>query len=87
MPGASRVGKDVAGGTIVGNLAPTVLVNNSPVAVKGAAVAGHGRRAHSGPVMVGASGNVLANNIPVCRAGDSASCGHPASGSGDVIVN
>ena len=87
MPGAARVGADAAGGTIVGNLAPTVLVNGSPIAVKGAAVAGHGRRAHRGPVMAGASGNVFANNIPVCRAGDAASCGHPASGSGDVNVN
>lgn len=87
MPGASRIGKDVAGGTIVGDLAPTVKVNNSSIAVKGAVVSGHGRSPHNGPVMVGASGNVFANNIPVCRAGDSASCGHPASGSGDVIVN
>jgi len=45
MPGVSRVGADAAGGTIVGNLAPTVLVNGSPIAVQGAPVAGHGRRA------------------------------------------
>jgi len=87
MPGISRVGKDAAGGTIVGALAPTVIVNNSPIAVKGAPVSGHGRGSHSGPVMVGSSGNVFANNIPVCRAGDAASCGHPASGSGNVIAN
>jgi len=87
MPGTSRVGKDAAGGTIVGVLAPTVIVNNSPIAVKGAAVSGHGRGPHRGPVMVGASGSVFANNIPVCRAGDAASCGHPASGSGNVITN
>jgi uncharacterized Zn-binding protein involved in type VI secretion len=84
MPGISRVGADAAGGTIVGNLAPTVFVNGSPIAVQGAAVAGHGRSPHSGPVMVGASGTVKANGIPVCRAGDPASCGHAASGSGDV---
>lgn len=84
MPGISRVGADAAGGTIVGNLAPTVFVNGSPIAVQGAAVAGHGRGPHSGPVMTGASGSVKANGIPICRAGDSASCGHTASGSGDV---
>jgi uncharacterized Zn-binding protein involved in type VI secretion len=84
MPGISRVGVDAAGGTIVGNLAPTVFVNGSPIAVQGAAVAGHGRSPHSSPIMVGASGTVKANGIPVCRAGDSASCGHPASGSGNV---
>ena len=84
MPGISRVGVDAAGGTIVGNLAPTVKVNGSPVAVKGAAVAGHGRSPHSSPVMSGSSGTVKANGIEICRAGDAASCGHAASGSGDV---
>lgn len=87
MPGAARVGIDAAGGTIVGNLAPTVFVDNSPIAVKGAAVSGHGKPPHASPVMSGASGNVFANNIPVCRAGDAATCGHAASGSADVIVN
>ena len=84
MPGISRVGVDAAGGTIVGNLAPTVLVNGSPIAVKGAAVAGHGLGSHSGPVMVGSLRSVTANGIPVCRAGDAASCGDAASGSGNV---
>jgi uncharacterized Zn-binding protein involved in type VI secretion len=37
--------------------------------------------------MVGGSGNVFANGISVSRAGDPASCGHPASGSGNVIAN
>ena len=87
MPGISRVGTDTAGSTIVGNLAPTVLVNGSPVAVVGAAVAGHGRGPHRSPVMDGSSGNVYANGILVCRAGDAATCGHPASGSGDVFAN
>jgi uncharacterized Zn-binding protein involved in type VI secretion len=86
MPGASRVGVDTAGGVINGNLAPTVLVNGSPIVVKGAGVAGHGVGAHAGPVMVGASGTVLANGIPVCRAGDAASCTHQATGSPNVLV-
>jgi uncharacterized Zn-binding protein involved in type VI secretion len=84
MAGVSRVGVDNAGGTIVGNLAPTVKVNGSPVAVQGAQVSGHGRGSHSNPVMQGHSGTVKANGIPICRAGDPASCGHPATGSGDV---
>ena len=84
MPGISRVGVDAAGGTIVGNLAPTVKVNGSPVAVKGATVSGHGRSPHSSPVMSGSSGTVKANGIAICRAGDTATCGHAASGSGDV---
>ena len=46
MPGVSRVGVDTAAGTIVGNLAPTVFVNGSPIAVKGAEVTPHGRGPH-----------------------------------------
>lgn len=85
MPGIARVGVDTAGGTITGNLAPTVLVNGSPVAVKGAAVAGHAPGGvHLNPTMDGASATVFANGIPVCRAGDAATCGHAASGSGTV---
>ena len=86
MPGISRVGVDQAGGTIVGNLAPTVFINNSPIVVKGAAISGHGRSPHSGPVMVGSSSTVFAHNIAVCRAGDAASCGHTATGSSDVFA-
>ena len=84
MSGVSRVGLDAAGGIIIGNLAPTVKVDNQPVAVKGAIIAPHGPSPHDVAVMVGASSTVFANNIPVCRAGDAASCGDVASGSGDV---
>jgi uncharacterized Zn-binding protein involved in type VI secretion len=84
MPGISRVGVDAAGGTIVGNLAPTVLINGSPAAVKGAAVDGHGLGSHRSPVMDGSSSTVYANGILICRAGDAASCGDAASGSGNV---
>lgn len=84
MPGVARVTVDVAGGLIVGALVPSVKVNNAPIAVKGAVVAGHGRSPHTAPVMVGASGTVRAGGIPVCREGDAASCGHVASGSGTV---
>lgn len=86
MPGVSRVNTDNAGGLIVGNLAPTVLANGSPIAVKGAAVVGHGLPPHAAPVMVGASGTVFAQGVAVCRAGDAASCGHAASGSGNVLA-
>ena len=84
MPGVSRVGVDSAGGTIIGNLVPSVTVNGAPIAVMGAAVAGHGLPPHASPVMVGHSGTVTAGGIPICRAGDAASCGHPASGSSNV---
>lgn len=88
MPGVSRVGVDAAGGTIVGNLAPTVFVNGAPVVVLGAAVEPHAPFVppHLAPVMVGSSGTVFASGIAVCRAGDAASCGHAASGAGDVFA-
>jgi len=85
MQGVSRVGADAAGGTIVGNLAPTVFVNGKPIAVKGATVDGHGRSPHSSPVMSGSSSTVYANNILICRQGDTATCGHVASGSPNVF--
>jgi uncharacterized Zn-binding protein involved in type VI secretion len=85
MPGVSRVGVDVAGGKIVGDLAPTVFVNNAPISVKGAAIEGHGRSPHSSPVMDKSSATVYANNILISREGDAATCGHVATGSGDVF--
>jgi uncharacterized Zn-binding protein involved in type VI secretion len=36
--------------------------------------------------MASGSGSVIVNGIGVCRAGDSATCGHTASGSSDVIA-
>lgn len=86
MPGVARVNADSAGGAIVGNLAPSVLVNGNPVAVVGASIAGHGSAPHSAAVMVGASSTVFAEGKAVCRAGDLASCGHAASGSGNVTA-
>lgn len=86
MAGVARAGVDSAGGLIVGALVPSVTVNGSPIAVVGAAIAGHGDAPHSGPVMAAGSGTVTAGGIPICRAGDAASCGHAASGSGNVTA-
>ena len=87
MPGKARVTKDSAGGTQQGLQAPTVFVNNQPVVVLGDHVAPHGKPPHASPVMVEASPNVFAHGIPVCRAGDNASCGHPSTGSSNVFAN
>lgn len=87
MPGIARdAGKDVAGGAIISG-SPNVFANNKPVARVGDSVAGHGKPPHAAPVMASGSGNVLTNNIKTCRAGDVATCGHPASGSGNVFAN
>jgi uncharacterized Zn-binding protein involved in type VI secretion len=87
MPGVSRVNQDSAGGAIVGVLVPTVYVNGTNIVCQGAAVSSHGISPHDAPVMVGHSGTVYAGGIAICRQGDSASCGHAASGSGDVFAN
>lgn len=87
MTGISRINADTAGGTIIGNLAPTVFVENNPIAVKGAEVEPHGRGPHRSPVMDGSSTDVYANGILISRADDPATCGHPATGSGTVFAN
>ena len=86
MAGVGRAGTDKAGGDIPVSLQTTVLANGSPIIVKGSIVLPHGEPPHNVPhVMVGASGTVFAGGIPVCRAGDAASCGHTLTpGSSDV---
>lgn len=85
MPGITRKGVDAAGGTLVGG-SGNVFVNGAGAVRIGDAVAGHGRSPHDSPVMAQGLGTVLVNGIPVCRAGDAATCGHPASGSGNVFA-
>ena len=86
MPGIARVGVDSAGGIITGGGQSTVYCNGALVAVLGDAVAPHGpsacttRRGHGG----GLGLRLRRGAFAVCRAGDAASCGHVASGSGNV---
>jgi uncharacterized Zn-binding protein involved in type VI secretion len=87
MPGIARVGVDAAGGTLLAGGNGNVYVNGALIEVQGGPVQGHGIGPHASPTMVGASGTVYANGIAVCRSGDAASCGHIASGSGDVFAN
>lgn len=84
MPGIARTGQDSAGGVQLGGRNSTVFVNGARAVVRGDPVQGHGPFPHSGPTMAGASGTVFIGGIGVCRAGDSATCGHPTSGSGSV---
>ena len=86
MPGAARVGIDAAGDVIAGPGVPSVLVDGAPVSVIGDKVNGHGRRKHSDPVMETGSPTVSAGGKPVCRAGDTATCGHATSGSATVSI-
>jgi len=85
MAGVSRAYQDTAGGTILSG-AGNVNVNGMPVALLYSPVAGHGRNKHAGPTMVRSSNTVKANGRGVVRQGDIASCGHPATGSGNVYA-
>lgn len=84
--GISRVNQDTAGGTIIGNLSPTVYVETKNIVVKGAQVQSHGTGAHASATMVGCSGSVYAGGIQVVRQGDAASCGDTATGSSAVFA-
>ena len=85
MAGVSRSYQDTAGGTILSG-AGNVYVNGMPVALLYSPVAGHGKNQHAGPQMVQSSNTVRANGRGVVRQNDIASCGHPATGSGNVYA-
>ena len=84
--GISRVFQDTAGGLILGMGNSTVFVNGLPASVLNDSVAGHGPGTHAGPTMVVSSGTVFCSGMGACRQGDSASCGHSATGSGNVFA-
>ena len=89
MAGASRVGSDSAGGSITGPGCSSVKVNGKTISVKGDSVTPHSPpdSPHDKPnTMVGSSSTVKAGGKFVVRAGDAASCGHSASGSGNVNI-
>lgn len=86
---AARITVDACKGVIIGQQVFTVFINGLPPAALGDPVESHrlGGK-HKRPVMVTASGNVIANGVRICRQGDLASCGHGAmAGSPDTYVN
>lgn len=87
MPGIARVGVDSAGGIILGGGQSTLYVNGALAAVVGDSVTPHGPGAHAAAVMVEGSPTLFAEGKAVCRAGDAASCGHTASGSGNSFAD
>ena len=72
--------KDTAGGTQLGGTQDFFRVDGQPAVVQGDPVAGHGGAPHDQPVMSESSSFFRVNGIGVCREGDQASCGHPATG-------
>lgn len=90
MPGAARVGTDTAGGTQLGGGQGSVYVDGALWVVRGDAVASHPPcprvPVHCAATMAGASATVFAGGIPVCREGDTATCGHASTGSATVFA-
>ena len=87
MPGIARKTDDAAGGNAIDG-SDNVFVNGKGVVRRGDRVASHGIPPHSPtPPMVGSSSTVRVNSIFICRAGDTASCGHAISGSSNVLSN
>lgn len=83
---ATRSGVDSAGGgTITG---PShVIVGGAPWAVAGASVASHGDSPHNSATIPSGASHVTINGLRALVAGDGATCGHTASGSGHVDVS
>lgn len=87
MSSVCLLGISTAGGVILGQTQSTVYAESTLVSVVGDSISPHGKGNHAGAVMVTGSANVFVDGIPVCRDGDLASCGHPASASNSVIAN
>jgi len=85
MPGICRDDTDSAGGKLIASQT-SVFANGKKVVVNGDAVTPHGVGVHAGPTMIAGSNNVSIGGVAVCNAGDLATCGHAASGSGNVNV-
>jgi len=83
--GICRDAEDAAGGALI-KTQSTVKANGYDVIVHEDPVTPHGAGLHGGPTMVAGCNNVYIGNILVCNAEDLATCGHAASGSGNVYV-
>jgi len=86
MPGVSR-DNDTAGGDLIPSQS-TVFANNELVIVDNDDVAGHGPGEHAGPTIPASGRNpaVYVENKLAIIKGDPATCGDPATGSGDVWI-
>ena len=86
--GITRMTLDTCCGTVLQPPQSTVYANGVLVAVLGTPIQPHPPGGiHNQAVMCTASSDVYAENIQVCRLGDSCTCGHTSTGSSDVFVN
>ena len=85
MPDVSLVGRDSAGGVIVGQLQSRHFSDGIPWSVVGDSVAPHAPcpriPIHCSATMASGSPRHFIDGIPVIRAGDPATCSHSATGS------
>ena len=65
----------VGPGVLFSPLVPNCVIGGFPVAVTGTRITPHGRPPHSAAVLIATQFRVLAGGIPLCRAGDIATCG------------
>jgi len=88
MPGAGRVGRDIAGGPIIGPGSPNVFVNGFPASVLGDKILPHGKSPHKKSRIVSGSSSVFINGKPATVQFMSVgSCLHPVStGSATVVI-
>jgi hypothetical protein len=81
MPGVAVNALDSAGGAQMTQANTWFRVEAEPIVVIGDLVTAHGDPPHSPPPpMVTGAAWFRVGTIPVCRAGDAASCGHATSG-------
>ena len=90
MAGVARVSADAAGGTQLGGGQGWVMIDGDAVVLRGDAVASHAPcpvvPSHCAATMVGAVDWITIGGVPICVAGDAASCGHATTGSDWVDV-
>lgn len=85
MPGVSR-DNDTAGGDLIPSQS-TVFANNEEVIIDNDDVAGHGSGEHAAPTIPASQNpSVYVENKLAVVLGDPATCGDPATGSGDVYI-
>ncbi len=86
MPGIVKCDVDRAGG-LIRPLQTVAKIDGQPIGVIGCPVASHSpcelpSPPHCAATMAQGSAVAKINGVPICRAGDQASCGHPATGQG-----
>ncbi len=88
MPLATRTGIDSAGGLLAtGGQQTVVTIDGATWAIVGQAVTDHGAGAHDAATMSTGSAFVTIDGVAVCLAGNLATCGHAATGSGPVTLS